>query len=182
MNCQNSLVSLAYIETSKNPLQVFCNFILYLLLKAPNQTLRADEIKEQLQSDFGISMPHQIISNCTRILERKQEVIRLPHAAGYKIGDTSFDIDSFENTRQRFAEHENKLLNSLVEFVSSQYKQKWSEEEAKEYLSNFATVYKGNIIKNLIMDCQSYTKYRPNETTGGIFVSWRRKEELPTGA
>lgn len=45
-----------------------------------------------------------------------------------------------------------------------------------------ATVYKGNIIKNLIMDCQSYTKYRPNETTVGIFVSWRRKEELPTGA
>jgi len=50
------------------------------------------------------------------------------------------------------------------------------------HVSTFATVYKGNIIKNLIMDCQSYTKYRPNETTGGIFVSWRRKEELPTGA
>ena len=50
------------------------------------------------------------------------------------------------------------------------------------YLITIATVYKGNIIKNLIMDCQSYTKYRPNETTGGIFVSWRRKEELPTGA
>lgn len=50
------------------------------------------------------------------------------------------------------------------------------------YNSIIATVYKGNIIKNLIMDCQSYTKYRPNETTGGIFVSWRRKEELPTGA
>ena len=49
-------------------------------------------------------------------------------------------------------------------------------------LFGLATVYKGNIIKNLIMDCQSYTKYRPNETTGGIFVSWRRKEELPTGA
>ena len=50
------------------------------------------------------------------------------------------------------------------------------------YFLFLATVYKGNIIKNLIMDCQSYTKYRPNETTGGIFVSWRRKEELPTGA
>ena len=49
----------------------------------------------------------------------------------------------------------------------------------KAYIMN---MYKGNIIKNLIMDCQSYTKYRPNETTGGIFVSWRRKEELPTGA
>ena len=49
------------------------------------------------------------------------------------------------------------------------------------YENIIATVYKGNIIKNLIMDCQSYTKYRPNETTGGIFVSWRRKEELPAG-
>lgn len=68
-----------------------------------------------------------------------------------------------------------------------------SDEELIVVLSNLldnafnacmavATVYKGNIIKNLIMDCQSYTKYRPNETTGGIFVSWRRKEELPTGA
>ena len=60
------------------------------------------------------------------------------------------------------------------------------EQEAKEIdklqKDILATVYKGNIIKNLIMDCQSYTKYRPNETTGGIFVSWRRKEELPTGA
>jgi len=51
-----------------------------------------------------------------------------------------------------------------------------------EATRSLATVYKGNIIKNLIMDCQSYTKNRPNETTGGIFVSWRRKEELPTGA
>ena len=62
-----------------------------------------------------------------------------------------------------------------------------SEKEKEAYYAFFdipvlATVYKGNIIKNLIMDCQSYTKYRPNETTGGIFVSWRRKEELPTGA
>ena len=40
-----------------------------------------------------------------------------------------------------------------------------------DYTELVATVYKGNIIKNLIMDCQSYTKYRPNETTGGIFVS-----------
>ena len=62
----------------------------------------------------------------------------------------------------------------------------YSSDKTKQlyyvYKGKLATVYKGNIIKNLIMDCQSYTKYRPNETTGGIFVSWRRKEELPTGA
>lgn len=58
----------------------------------------------------------------------------------------------------------------------------YSKIKENDYCAMVATVYKGNIIKNLIMDCQSYTKYRPNETTGGIFVSWRRKEELPTGA
>lgn len=65
-------------------------------------------------------------------------------------------------------------LNNLWSRFSS-----LANQDTKEMV---ATVYKGNIIKNLIMDCQSYTKYRPNETTGGIFVSWRRKEELPTGA
>ena len=65
-----------------------------------------------------------------------------------------------------------QLDQSILAFIEALYRKK----------SLLATVYKGNIIKNLIMDCQSYTKYRPNETTGGIFISWRRKEELPTGA
>lgn len=68
-------------------------------------------------------------------------------------------------------------LKKLTEFNGKKFTKLPIEIQTK-----FATVYKGNIIKNLIMDCQSYTKYRPNETTGGIFVSWRRKEELPTGA
>lgn len=84
----------------------------------------------------------------------------------------------------------------LLNFDIVKYIVEYTEEKNESHVINFnivtnltlfteemiATVYKGNIIKNLIMDCQSYTKYRPNETTGGIFVSWRRKEELPTGA
>ena len=47
--------------------------------------------------------------------------------------------------------------------------------------STLATVYKGNIIKNLIMDCQSYTKYRPNETTGGILYHGGERRNFPRG-
>lgn len=73
--------------------------------------------------------------------------------------------------------------NNIISVITSMLTISFSISEILDvYLFLFATVYKGNIIKNLIMDCQSYTKYRPNETTGGIFVSWRRKEELPTGA
>ena len=69
--------------------------------------------------------------------------------------------------------HKTKLKENKMDTLNQ-----GKEDKNKDII---ATVYKGNIIKNLIMDCQSYTKYRPNETTGGIFVSWRRKEELPTG-
>lgn len=72
-----------------------------------------------------------------------------------------------------------KLPSFLRDWVLKKFEDEDGSFDTEELL---ATVYKGNIIKNLIMDCQSYTKYRPNETTGGIFVSWRRKEELPTGA
>ena len=74
------------------------------------------------------------------------------------------------------------LAASMVGKCNTAVKIIWNILVVVFYILIFATVYKGNIIKNLIMDCQSYTKYRPNETTGGIFVSWRRKEELPTGA
>ena len=84
--------------------------------------------------------------------------------------------DEYSNTPAQQAEFDWLLYSKPLE-----YAQLVLGGEIEHYLS-LATVYKGNIIKNLIMDCQSYTKYRPNETTGGIFVSWRRKEELPTGA
>ena len=84
--------------------------------------------------------------------------------------------------REKFAQRLPLAAVIAVDFDRVAQSMKWANSTQKEHERSFATVYKGNIIKNLIMDCQSYTKYRPNETTGGIFVSWRRKEELPTGA
>ena len=87
------------------------------------------------------------------------------------------------NDEERILKEIKDVLKELDEQGRMKYTQKYMQHsDISVYKHCIATVYKGNIIKNLIMDCQSYTKYRPNETTGGIFVSWRRKEELPTGA
>ena len=91
-----------------------------------------------------------------------------------------------EQLTVKYIKTKNKV-RKIVTYKENGELRRYHEEVVKyleKYVTNsiFATVYKGNIIKNLIMDCQSYTKYRPNETMGGIFVSWRRKEELPTGA
>lgn len=94
---------------------------------------------------------------------------------GYLVGFIASAFVTGKICEKLKASYKNYLLACLAGFVVTY-------AIGIVYKFIIATVYKGNIIKNLIMDCQSYTKYRPNETTGGIFVSWRRKEELPTGA
>ena len=91
-----------------------------------------------------------------------------------KVQNTATDKTSFSNQLQNAGSVGKTEVEAYTDYLKSKY--------GNVSIQSIATVYKGNIIKNLIMDCQSYTKYRPNETTGGIFVSWRRKEELPTGA
>jgi len=137
MKNQNTLISLAYIKVNDNPLHVFCHYVLYILLKEPEQELRADVLKDKLLDKFGLNMPQQLINNCIRILEQRGEVVRLPHGAGYKISETDFDVDHFENTTRKLQEQENTVLDSLVDFVNQKYRKRWTKEEAQEYLSNF---------------------------------------------
>ena len=122
MKNQNLLISLAYIKANDNPLRVFCHYILYLLLKEPTQSLRADELHGALLSEFGINMPQQLINNCIHLLEKQNEVARLPHGAGYQVTKTSFNIDSFKKNLQQLHEHEIVVLNSLITFVQNKYK------------------------------------------------------------
>lgn len=137
MKNQNTLISLAYIKVNDNPLFVFCQYILYLLLKEPEQSLRADLLKDNLLKEFGLNMPQQLINNCIRILEKQEEVVRLPHGAGYKVATTKFDIDSFDRSRHQLHEHEEAVLQALVSFVDERYAKKWTRDEAREHLSYF---------------------------------------------
>lgn len=137
MSNPNVLVSLAYIKTNDNPLQVFCNYILYLVLSSPNKSLRVDELKAQLSEQFGLKMPFQMLDMCTKVLIKGKELQRLPHGAGYSAGITNFNISNFEKEIRRLQEQENLVLTSLINFVKERYSQNWTEEKAKKFLSHF---------------------------------------------
>lgn len=137
MKNPNTLVSLAYMKTNKNPLQIFCNYMLYILSTVPDQSLRADEMMEKLKNKFGLDMPHQMLQNCARILKKQGDIAQLPNGGGYKIKDTKFDAELFDRTFLRLQEQEESVLKSIVNFVSSHYKLSWSEDDAKKYLSLF---------------------------------------------
>lgn len=110
-------------------------------------------------------------------------VLRIGDGQNEKLEIPSAYRDKITLVEKYCTKPELEMLLIISENLADEYEKVKSKTKSKTFAkANIATVYKGNIIKNLIMDCQSYTKYRPNETTGGIFVSWRRKEELPTGA
>ena len=137
VNNSNILVSLAYIKANDNPLGVFCNYILYVLLKSSKESLINNELVEGLHNEFGLKMPQHVINNCISMLKKSGEVKILPAGAGYTIGKTSFSLQNFEKTMLRLHEQEDKIINSLVDFVKSKYKISWSIEQAKLYLSSF---------------------------------------------
>ena len=139
-NSKNSLISLAYIKVSNNPLQVFCNYIIYLLLIKPDKTLSADVLKDGLKAEFGLDMPQTLIENCARILIKNKNIERFSmgsNGKGYRIIQTDFNIDKFNETRKQLHGHEITLLKELIKFVKEKYGQIWSEEDAREYLSSF---------------------------------------------
>ena len=155
-----------------------------------NNGVKALEMVEEFQPDVvmtDIKMPYMDGMELSRHIKAEFPATKILLFTGF---------DEFEYAKEavhmEVEEYILKPVNSVdITNVFTQMKIKLDQEISekrnvetlkKYYLDSLATVYKGNIIKNLIMDCQSYTKYRPNETTGGIFVSWRRKEELPTGA
>ncbi|SJP04959.1 hypothetical protein [Clostridioides difficile] len=129
--------------------------------------LNSDHYKEELTNFFG----DEIIIETQNILDGIKENLEGDVVLSLSPLTSNFLIKHFKEDIEII--HGTKALSKLG------YEKMMKLPPGTKSL--LATVYKGNIIKNLIMDCQSYTKYRPNETTGGIFVSWRGKEELPTG-
>ena len=149
----------------------------YVALKLNLKTNRYECIYSHNQEVFEIARKTEDYDTFIQIY-----IERFIHDADKsKLRDFLLSDKLTENLVHGYAEQD--IIYRRIESEKSYIKMRAKKYvDIKDNIAMIATVYKGNIIKNLIMDCQSYTKYRPNETTGGIFVSWRRKEELPTGA
>lgn len=137
MGNKNELVALAYIKVNNNPLEVFCNYILYVLLSAPDNKLRVDEIHSKVLSKFGLNMPQQMIKVCIRILKKNYDIKCLDAGAGCQATNTTFNIAEFDKNFLRLQEQENSVIQGLAQYVNLNFKQDWSLENAKNYLSVF---------------------------------------------
>ena len=112
----NTLLALAYIRESNNPLQVFCNLILYCLSCAPDQKLRHDELKSKMIDVFGLNIPNHVIDSCARFLLNDRSIKKHPDGSGYELIEQRFDISRFETEKTALELSEKALINDLISF------------------------------------------------------------------
>ena len=139
MSTENTLIALAYVKETENPMEVFCNYLLICLLKAPEKKLRHDELSSAVEKSFGIKMPHHMIKMFCRILEKQKKIAKLPQGAGYLCKDDSFDLNAFEEKKDQLSQKEWVLISGLLNFAED-YKLSWTYEDAKKYLTDFLVV------------------------------------------
>lgn len=172
MNTENTLIALAYVKETENPLEVFCNYILICLLKAPEKKLRHDELCNTIEELFGIKMPHHMIKMFCRILEKQKKICKLPQGAGYLCQDESFDLNAFEEKKDQLSHKEWVIVNGLLNFAED-YNLPWTYDDAKRYLTDFLVVRENAVrifSKNYIEEIER-EKYIPNEWYVGKYVS-----------
>lgn len=133
---RNSLVALAYIKESANPISIFCNYILYCLEVSPNKTLRRDELVENIESEFGLHLSPHFLLVCCRILRKEKKIIIQSDSATYCVHNSTFDVANFNIQRELFRSKENGLINGLVQHAA-ELKQSWTYDEARGHLSSF---------------------------------------------
>lgn len=173
MNIENTLIALAYVKETENPMEVFCNYILICLLKAPEKKMRHDELCSGIEKMFGIKMPHHMIKMFCRILEKQKKICKLPQGAGYVCLDDKFDLKAFEEKKNQLYQKEWVLVNGLVN-LAEDYNLQWTYEDAKRYLTDFLVVrenavkiFSGNSIEEINRE-----KYIPNEWYVGKYISY----------
>lgn len=133
---ESTLLALAYIKESENPLQVFCNLILYCLNVSPQLQLRHDELKDKMVEQFGLTIPNHIINSCIRYLLKQNAIEKLDNGAGYILIESNFDIKHFETQKEIISYNENILIDDLIKYVFDKFNLIWDRETAYKNLSD----------------------------------------------
>ncbi|MBQ3558019.1 MAG: hypothetical protein IJA07_00715 [Agathobacter sp.] len=173
MGTENTLVALAYVKETENPMEVFCNYVVICLLKSPDRKLRHDELCDSIEELFGIKMPQHMIKMFCRILEKQKRIIKLPQGAGYECKDEEFDLDAYEEKRKELMQKEWVLTNGLRN-LAEDYNLSWTFEEAKQHLTDFLIIRENAVkifSKNQI-DAVEKNNYVPNEWYVAKYISY----------
>ena len=132
MENPNALIAIAHVtENAQNPYSAFCEYIKYCMMSNCDEIFTEKDIREAVNKEFGIKIPHHVIIKCLDFLCNEHFVAIEDTHAIRRIG--SFDTTAFEQARESFRIIETALIAELIKYVEK-YGKKWSEDFAREQL------------------------------------------------
>ncbi len=140
MNNDNTMIALAYIQSTDNPYDIFCKYICYALDK--NEFKDYNNIRNNIYQAFGISLPFYLYSICVHLLESegKVELKREKRIIyGCKLLDETFNKKFFEIYKKSLIKQEQELLEDIIKFAHG-YNKKWDIPTVRKILGNFLDV------------------------------------------
>lgn len=140
MNNDNTMIALAYIQSTDNPYDIFCKYICYALDR--DEFKDYNNIRDEIYNSFGIALPFYLYSVCIQILESEGKVELKKERriiSGCKLLDETFNKNFFEIHKSNFLEQEQKLLEDIIKFADG-YNKNWDVQTARRILGNFLNV------------------------------------------
>lgn len=132
MENPNALIAIAHVtENAQNPYYAFCEYVKYCMMTSPEDVFTEQDIRDAVNKEFGIRIPHHVIVKCLNCLSDEQFVSLEENHVIRRIG--SFDVPSFEQARTSFRDTETALITELIDYVRK-YGKDWTEEYAREQL------------------------------------------------
>lgn len=138
MDNKNTMIALAYIQSTNNPYDIFCKYICYTL--DTKEYRNYEETNKIILDSFGIKLPFYVYTACLPLLvaEGKIEVNKERYnITGCKLLDNQFDKTFFETDKRVYMLQERDLLADIIKFVKEDFNKDWDEENARRILGNF---------------------------------------------
>lgn len=133
MQNPNALIAMAQVsQNADNPYAIFCEFIKYCIFQKEQNNIMVKDVITEINKEFGIYMPYNVIIECLKILE-KSNIVNLHLQRGLINKSGTYDISEFQTARNHYRTIENELINSLIEYAKK-YNKIWNKDFARELL------------------------------------------------
>ena len=127
----NALISMALVsQNGNNPYITFCEYIKYCMSVNASDKMTLREIKKAVEKEFGVSLPYNITARCLEQIRNEGVIICEGHQFK-RVG--KIDVEAFEQARTVYREKENKVIESLIQYVAK-FDKVWDVEYAREQL------------------------------------------------
>lgn len=133
----NSLISLAYLQTNKNPMYVFCIYILYCLRISDDEYINLDDMHKILQEEFKIRIPINLIKMSINILQREKQILYDRSQNKIKLSNNDFNLEEFKKNRELYENQEKQLIEDMIIFLKNEYEINWGYNYAENLFLDF---------------------------------------------